>query len=172
VHFVFRSEAEDVVVEVRPDGADWRLQIDGRDAPLQAMCESDGTWVVETHQGRRRLRVAVRGDERLVFCDGKVHTLRLPDPEHADEDVGPQGGPRLKADMPGKVVQILVSVDQTVTAGQPLLIMESMKMETELTAAVDGTVAAVHVGDGQVVGQGDALVDIAPTDGPADKEQR
>ena len=37
-----------------------------------------------------------------------------------------------------------------------------MKMETELTAAVAGTVAAIHVKDGQLVGQGDALVDIAP----------
>jgi biotin carboxyl carrier protein len=40
--------------------------------------------------------------------------------------------------------------------------MESMKMETELTAAIDGTVAAVHVGSGDIVAQGAALVDITP----------
>jgi biotin carboxyl carrier protein len=40
--------------------------------------------------------------------------------------------------------------------------MESMKMETELTAAKPGTVVGIHVGEGQVVGQGDALLDIDP----------
>ncbi len=160
MHLNFRADDEDVSVEVQPDGQDWQLKIDGQEVPLQALPDRDGAWLVETHQGRRRLWVAVRGDERLIFCDGKVHTLRLPDPEHADEDDQLGGGPNLVADMPGKVVQVMVEVGQAVTAGQVMLIMESMKMETELSAAVDGTVATVHVTGGQVVGQGDALLDI------------
>jgi acetyl/propionyl-CoA carboxylase alpha subunit len=161
LHLNFRADDEDASVEVHPDGQDWQLKIDGQTVPLQAVPDRDGAWLVETHQGRRRLWVAVRGDERLIFCDGKVHTLRLPDPEHADDDDQPNGGPNLKADMPGKVVQVMVEVGQEVAAGQALVIVESMKMETELCAAVAGTVATVHVIDGQVVGQGDLLVDIA-----------
>lgn len=164
MHLNFRADDEDVLVEVRPDGQDWQLTIDGQDVPLQAVRDRDGAWLVETHQGRRRLWVATRGDERLIFCDGRVHTLRLPDPEHADEEDQQGGGPRLVADMPGKVVQVVVEVGQTVEAGQTMLIMESMKMETELAAAVAGTVATVHVTDGQVVGQGDALVDVTPAE--------
>ena len=64
--------------------------------------------------------------------------------------------------MPGKVVQTLVSEGEEVTEGQAVIIMESMKMETELLAAVSGEVAKVHVTAGQVVAQGDALVDIKP----------
>jgi biotin carboxyl carrier protein len=66
--------------------------------------------------------------------------------------------------MPGKVVAVKVAVGQAVEVGQTVLIIESMKMETELAAAVAGTVAAVHVRDGQVVGQGEALVDIQPAE--------
>jgi len=62
--------------------------------------------------------------------------------------------------MPGKVVRLLVSEGDQVTAGQGLLIMESMKMETELTAGVAGSVSRIHVAGGQQVGQGDPLVDI------------
>ena len=63
----------------------------------------------------------------------------------------------------GRVVKkVLVEKGDRVTNGQAVIILESMKMETELAAAVDGTVAAVHVQDGQLVGQGDALVDIEP----------
>ena len=160
----FRVEHDEIAVEVKPDGLAWHLKLGAQDVPLQAVPDGNGSWLVETPQGRRRLWVAVRGDERLVFCDGKVHTLRLPDPEHDDDEIQLAGGPHLVAVMPGKVVQVTVAVGQTVIEGQTVLIMESMKMETELAAAVNGTVAAVHVSDGQVVGQGDALVDITPAE--------
>ena len=151
-----------MAVDVSREGEDWRLVIDGREVPLQAFREQGGSWLVDTHQGRRRLWVAARGDQRLVFCDGKVHVLDLPDPEHADDDDLSSAGPGLFAAMPGKVVQVLVKDGEKVVSGQAVIILESMKMETELAAAVDGTVSAIHVQDGQLVGQGDALVDIAP----------
>ncbi len=161
MHLNFRADDEDVAIEVQPDGCDWRLKIDGQEVPLEAVPDRNGAWLVETHQGRRRLWVAVRGDERLIFCDGKVHTLLLPDPEHADEAEQTQGGPNMVADMPGKVVQVQVAVGQAVAAGEVMLILESMKMETELVAAVAGTVETIHVQDGQIVSQGDALVDLS-----------
>ena len=164
VRLVFRSDNEDVTVDVQRDGADWRLALDGREVPLQAVPDGNGAWLVDTHQGRRRLWVAVRGDERLVFCDGRVHTLSLPDPDQDESAEAPVGGPRLVADMPGRVVQVLVQVGDVVAAGQTVLIIESMKMETELSAAVAGTVAAVHVSAGQVIGQGDLLVEVEPDD--------
>nr|MEE4267210.1 biotin/lipoyl-containing protein [Candidatus Krumholzibacteria bacterium] len=158
----FLTDDTTVPVQVNPDGQDWRLEIDGQVVPLQAVRSRDGSWLVETHQGRRRLFVASRGDERLVFCDGKVHTLRLRDPEHEDEDIAAAGGPHLVADMPGKVVAVPVETGQIVKVGHTVLIIESMKMETELAAPVAGTVATIHVSPGQVVGMGDPLLDITP----------
>jgi len=160
----FLTDDTTVPVQVSPDGQDWRLEIDGQVVPLQAVRSRDGSWLVETHQGRRRLFVASRGDERLVFCDGKVHTLRLRDPEHEDEDVATVGGPNLVADMPGKVVAVPVETGQVVEAGHTVLIIESMKMETELAAPVSGVVARIHVTPGQVVGMGDPLLEITPDD--------
>ncbi|MEN8007366.1 MAG: biotin/lipoyl-containing protein [Candidatus Krumholzibacteriota bacterium] len=157
----FRCQEETVAVEVSRQGDDWRLVVDGREVPLQAFREQGGSWLVDTHQGRRRLWVARKGDQRLVFCDGKVHVLDLPDPEVADDEVDTAVGGGLFAAMPGKVVKVLVQPEARVEAGQAVLILESMKMETELTAPAAGSVTAVHVQDGQLVGQGDALVDIA-----------
>jgi biotin carboxyl carrier protein len=95
-----------------------------------------------------------------VFCDGRVHVLDLPDIDHPEEAFSETAVGGLFAAMPGKVVRVLVVAGDTVTVGQPVIILESMKMETELTSAVCGRVEAVHVKDGQLVGQGDALVDI------------
>ena len=156
----FRCLDEMITVEVNREGEDWCLAIEGRDVPLQAFKEQGGSWLVDTHQGRRRLWVTARGDQRLVFCDGKVHELDLPDPELADDDELESAGGGLFAAMPGKVVKVLVEKGDRVTSGQAVIILESMKMETELAAAVDGSVVGVHVEDGQLVGQGDALVDI------------
>ncbi len=62
--------------------------------------------------------------------------------------------------MPGNIVDVLVSVGQTVNAGQALLITEAMKMETEIQAPLAGTIVAVHVAKGDRVTPGDILVEI------------
>jgi acetyl/propionyl-CoA carboxylase alpha subunit len=162
VQLNFRSNDEDVVVDVNRDGDDFALVMDGQDIPLQVRQDRTGAWLVTTHQGSRKLYVAGAGDQRWVFLDGKVHTLLLPDPEHADDEETGSAGPRLVSEMPGKIVQVLVGIGDRVEVGQVLVIVESMKMETELTAAVAGTVLAVHVEAAQVVGQGAALVDVEP----------
>lgn len=156
----FVTDETQVSIDVKKDGQDWLLNIDGQEVPLQAKQHRSGVWLVDTHQGRRRLWVARRNDEYLVFCDGKVHTLRLRSEDHDDDDHDFGAGPNLVADMPGKVVQVKVQVGQEVEAGQTLVIMESMKMETELAAAARGRIEAIHVENGQLVGQGDALVDL------------
>ncbi|MGQ9425172.1 sodium-extruding oxaloacetate decarboxylase subunit alpha [Gilvimarinus sp. F26214L] len=62
--------------------------------------------------------------------------------------------------MPGNIVDVLVAVGDTVEAGQPVLITEAMKMETEIQAPVTGQVAAVHVAKGDRVNPGEVLVEI------------
>ncbi|MCP4292551.1 MAG: biotin/lipoyl-binding protein [bacterium] len=156
----FRTDEEDREVQVQRKDGRWVLTMADQEIPLDAEQDTRGRWLVDTHQGRRRLWVAVRGDERLVFCEGKVHTFRLPDPEHDDAEDEKSGGPNLLAAMPGKIVRVLAGVGARVEVGQTLVIMESMKMETEITASMCGEIAGVHVQDGQVVAQGDLLVSI------------
>jgi acetyl/propionyl-CoA carboxylase alpha subunit len=165
VLFEFHTQGERIPVEARRRDGDWLLVVDGREVPLQAVPGRDGEWRVSTHQGTRRLWVAARGDERFVFCGGRVHVFRLADRD-GDDDAGHRtAGPGLVASMPGRVVRLLVGEGDAVAAGQGVLILESMKMETELAAGVAGTVARIHVAAGQQVGQGDPLVDIRPEAG-------
>jgi len=75
---------------------------------------------------------------------------------------GGVGTGRILAPMPGKVVQVLVATGETVAAGDPVVVIEAMKMETTLASDVDGTVVAVHAVSGATV-EGDALlVEITP----------
>ncbi len=65
------------------------------------------------------------------------------------------------APLAGSVFKVLVEEGETIEAGQVLLILEAMKMETEITAPNAGTVAAVHVAVGDSVQGGQALVEIS-----------
>lgn len=67
-------------------------------------------------------------------------------------------GLRVRAQMPGKVVRILVAQGQRVEKDQPLLVMEAMKMENEIRAAYPGEVKKIHVSEGQAVESGADLI--------------
>jgi|SRR5262245_19025555 len=68
---------------------------------------------------------------------------------------GPQ---RIVAPMPGKVVRVLVKTGDAVHARQPLVVVEAMKMENELKAGRDGTVADIQAREGASVDAGALLV--------------
>lgn len=65
--------------------------------------------------------------------------------------------------MPGAVIDVLVSSGDAVTAGQPVLILEAMKMETEVQAPISGTVSVVHVIKGDRANPDETLIEIEPT---------
>jgi 3-methylcrotonyl-CoA carboxylase alpha subunit len=125
--------------------------------------------------------VAVRGNEAELRAGGKTHIVPFVvsgtdvwfsfDGEIYSADVADKGS-RAKArhreqstaaPMPGVVLKILVRTGDAVTKGKPLIILEAMKMEHRITAPHDGTVAAIHCSEGELVQPGTELVDINPS---------
>lgn len=64
------------------------------------------------------------------------------------------------ADMPGTIVDIKVSLDQKVNAGDAILVIEAMKMETEIQAPISGIIKAIHVKKGDTVVPKEVLIEI------------
>ena len=70
------------------------------------------------------------------------------------------GADAIDAPMPGTILKILANVGDQVTANQPVLILEAMKMENEIVAPKDGVVTAIHVNAGDMVNPGQPLITI------------
>jgi biotin carboxyl carrier protein len=117
----------------------------------------DSVWPVDasitSDQARGQLTVHVAGVAVPVALNGRRRYGRKDD--RAGAGSGPQ---RLAAPMPGKVVRVPVAVGESVRARQPVMVVEAMKMENELRASRDGTVAEIHVHEGMSVEAGALLI--------------
>jgi len=155
----------DLVIRRRGDVREALLDESPLDLDVLSVGPGEADFVLDGR--RRRAWIAGRGDRRHVFLDGRVVTLHLFSEEGdaaADESAG---GPRIVAPMPGKVVRVLVDVGAAVDRGEPLLLFEAMKMETEIAAPVAGRVAAIRCAAGRAAGLGDLLIEIEPGEGSA-----
>jgi glutaconyl-CoA/methylmalonyl-CoA decarboxylase subunit gamma len=121
---------------------------------------------VESAEGLASLLVAGRSRDvalerrpwgYVVTTGVRRYEVAIADAAPTASHVPADGGTRLTAPMPGKVVRVLVEAGQHVAAKQGLVVVEAMKMENELKAAREGTVRAVHVREGQAV-EGGALL--------------
>ena len=100
------------------------------------------------------------GDNFHVFTGGRHFVLAYNDPmAHAGE--AEAAGGRLTAPMPGKVVAVLASKGQQVKKGDPLVIMEAMKMEHTIAAPSDGLVEEILYQVGDQVADGAPLLAFA-----------
>ncbi|OWT74380.1 MULTISPECIES: acetyl/propionyl/methylcrotonyl-CoA carboxylase subunit alpha [unclassified Achromobacter] len=121
-------------------GARVRIQLGGRDYTADVLLE---------------------GESAYVFLDGATHVLVRNDPlAHAGEEAGDHAGD-MSAPMPGKIIAIHVAAGDKVEKGQPLLVMEAMKMEHTITAGTDGEVTEIFHAIGDQVSEGAVLIALA-----------
>jgi 3-methylcrotonyl-CoA carboxylase alpha subunit len=98
-----------------------------------------------------------------VLLDGATHDLAIVDPGAAS-GIQAEGGGRILAPMPGRILQILVAEGDTVARGAVLLVMEAMKVQMRIPATADGVVQALRCRVGELVEDGAELVTLEPRD--------
>lgn len=126
------------------DGSLLSLLVMGRSYEADVIEEADGV-----------LTVWVEGETyRIEYQEGG----RRPRRSAGATAHGASGRQVITAPMPGKVVALLVSPAQEVSAGQGVIVIEAMKMENELKASRPGVIKEITVQEGAAVGGGDVLV--------------
>jgi propionyl-CoA carboxylase alpha chain len=129
-------------------------------APDQVVLDSGGV----------AYRFAVARYDDHIYVDssrGPVHLVALP---RFPEPVSAVAQGSLVAPMPGNVIRLGAAVGDTVTAGQPLIWLEAMKMEHTVTAPTDGVLAQLNVDTGQQVEVGAVLARVEAPDPEGDSQ--
>jgi len=140
-----------------------RLKIGGRQFEADVRKVGDTSFSVLIGNRSFDLEVVAEGDELIVASRGATTRVTLQDTARRSRDAvvgrpAVAGKAQLKAMMPGRVVNVLVSVGDEVALQQGLVVIEAMKMENELKSPKAGKVTEVKVMPGQTVEKGDLLL--------------
>ena len=166
-------------VVLRREGAHWVATLDARDLAVSVVVAGSRWSMLESpHDGAHhdsdvasgfsRISYDVSFDpgsngELVVHVNGVAVPLSIVDRRHrrgrsGSGESGTDAQPKaIVAPMPGRIVRVLVQPGEAVQARQGLIVVEAMKMENELRAPRDGTVAEVRVREGASV-EADAVL--------------
>jgi biotin carboxyl carrier protein len=148
-------------LEVRFDGALLDVRYEEVDRLGQvALYVGDKAYAVSIEGGAASAQVTVAGHLYGVNLEDERERAA-----HDAERTRPKRGGDVKSVMPGVVARLLVRAGEPVVQGQPLLILEAMKMQNEIVAPEAGRVTALHVRQGQAVASGARLATLGPPDG-------
>jgi acetyl-CoA carboxylase biotin carboxylase subunit len=157
----------------------FKCNVRGSQIDLTYHREAEDVYDISSGDWRARARILsyAAGEIRLEF-DGIQSTFRVSNSGHHffvqsgllservtrlprfPERAGSTDDSSADSPMPGQVIKVLVAEGQEVAAGEPLVILEAMKMEQTVRAAVDGVVHAILVKAGDLVSPGDVLIQI------------
>ncbi len=164
------AAAQLVVDEYAPRDADpWSARdgfhIGGRRAPAVEFVVAGWRRRVEAAPSNA-VALRLRSGAVAVMSRGETFVVRPFDPFEAAESAGTPSD-RVTTPMPGKIIHLLVRAGEKVAKGQPLAVLEAMKMEHTLSAPAAATVEAVAVAVGDQVADGTVVIKLDPIGDPA-----
>jgi 3-methylcrotonyl-CoA carboxylase alpha subunit len=156
-HYQIRGENREILLERQ--GERYLAVVDGVSYEFSVLNTGPGELDLLFDGHPVRLHWAADGDKKWVALDGCSYLLEKPLPP-ARRRAGEQSGENvLRAPMPALVRAVLVEPGQAVAKGQPVMLLEAMKMEIRLAAPRAGVAAKVLAAVGETVQREQALIE-------------
>ncbi|HLG48409.1 MAG TPA: acetyl/propionyl/methylcrotonyl-CoA carboxylase subunit alpha [Reyranella sp.] len=159
------GEREVAVIVRRPRDGSLSLELPGGAVEANVRHGEDGRLAIRLGNDTFTAAVVRRtandgGTDYTLFADGGSQRLRLVDPLDVTQyEAVASGEGSVRSPLPGKIIDLRVKPGDTVTRGQPLLVLEAMKMEHTLAAPADGKVKSVRYAVGEQVPEDAELVE-------------
>ncbi len=156
---LWRSASGEILVHITESGGQGVLRVGGDQTVTFVVRDRDasGGWI-EIDGRSQRFYAHQNRHGVTVWLAGRTYHLVRVQKGHASDQARDTASGEVRALMPGKILRIPVTAGEEVTERQPLVIMESMKMETTLASPRAGKVSAVKCEAGQLVEMGELLV--------------
>ena len=155
-------------IEVRKDGT---VLVDGKAYPVQQQTVSkNASSLLIGNRSHETVVVGGRNGQYEVVISGEKHDVLVQDEltyrvtQAQEAAAANMGEVTVKSPMPGLIINVPVADGDSVTKGQTLVILESMKMENELKSPRDGIVVKIETEKGASVEKGQKLVTVGDAD--------
>lgn len=157
---VLNGTTRDVVMERTEAGAS--VVVDGRRYVVSDVVALAGSLAFKIGNETRVAFVSANAQGAQLSLASRTYTradARIDSDTPAVSTGGSRDG-KVQAPMPGGIIALHVTEGEHVTAGQPLVVLESMKMHNEITSPVNGVVRRMHIKVGEQVSFGHVLVEV------------
>jgi acetyl/propionyl-CoA carboxylase alpha subunit len=163
MHHAFRVGEREYAVQLSRGADAYRLHLADEVLDVTLTRAADGRCRLAIGGQCLDIALAAHGDDVFVHIEGEAYHLRYRDPlERLAGQQQDSSQDDICASMPGTLISVHAAPGDTVAQGQVLLVMESMKMETAITAHRDGIIAAVYVDAGQSFARDALLARLQP----------
>ncbi len=149
-------------VSVASDGDTHLATVDGAALPVR-LIQHEGTCLTFEIEGRRSSVQTVKLGQTVHIWQNSRHD-RVNIRDHGSVEEGHSNSDHILAPMPGLLAKLYVAEGAEITKGQPVAMLEAMKMEHVLTAPRDGVIGKVNVQEGAQISDGMVLVALEPQD--------
>jgi biotin carboxyl carrier protein len=137
----------------------FKVTVDGETFNVESLAKHEiSTWLVQSDKGTIRAQTRVlHTDKADVWLAGtpfqaSIRAIGAGGYTFESHDAGEEHiSGSIRAPMPGRITSVLVKEGEPVESGTPLLILEAMKMQNELTSPLSGKVESIHVHEGDAV---------------------
>ncbi len=155
----FEHNGEVFTLDITPLAEGYRVQLGERAVDVHFARGADGqlTFIMDGH--KVEAHISTDGKRRWVSFGGKTLVFEKTSGQRRGGASGYSSG-RLTAPMPGQVQAVNVTVGDSVTKGQTLMVLEAMKMEIRIQAPADGVVKRLAIEQGETVEREQVLIEI------------
>jgi biotin carboxyl carrier protein len=162
IYYVTMNGEEHVVGVDEVEADVYRIVVDGKEQIVDAQRAEQSVYSLLTDGRSHEANVTERPEGFAITIGGDVYEMNVVDERRRalSRQTGKavSGTQVIAAQMPGKVMAILVEAGQQVKVGDGLLVIEAMKMENEIKSPVDGEVKEIAVQEGGTVESGQRLL--------------
>ena len=168
MRFAVKIDGRERIVEI---DAGAKPRVDDVEWDVEVVEAERGVWILR-HDGQQTVAIVDGAGTKTVVeirrpgADPLVLAAEVTDARRTKIDVPARAGNdtapvTMRSPIPGRVVKLLVKVDDPVKAGQTVVVLEAMKMENELRAPRHGRISVVRCAEGAAVEAGQDLLTIA-----------
>jgi biotin carboxyl carrier protein len=165
----FESSLNGAIYEVIINDEQTEAQVNGRNLPLEVISREPGRMLLRSGTKLYRIdNITIDGQSVSFSLNGRFVETTVKDEQEllleklgfSTEKAGSAGN--LSAPMPGKILELMVAEGDEVNEGDPVIILEAMKMENELKSPATGIVVKVDVKPNDNVEKNQSLLEIEP----------